>query len=51
MYRSAAYDPAMSRSTCSIRDCPSRSASTVRAPSTVSVREALILEYDACSRR
>ena len=41
----------MSRSIASSRSFPSPSASTVRAPSTVSVSVALICEYDALSRR
>ena len=41
----------MSLSIWVIRSSPSPSASTVRAPSTVSVSVALICEYVALSRR
>ena len=41
----------MSSSIGAIRSSPRPSASTVRAPSTVSVSVALIAEYDALSRR
>ncbi len=41
----------MSESTAAMRSSPRPSASTVRAPSTVSVSVALIAEYDADSRR
>ncbi len=51
VYRSARYDPAMSASILATRASPSESASTVRAPSTVSVSEAFISEYDSFSRR
>ena len=41
----------MSPSIAATRSGPRPSASTVRAPSTVSVRVALMAEYDADSRR
>ena len=41
----------MSPSIRATRSAPRPSASTVRAPSTVSDSEALIAEYDAFSRR
>jgi len=44
VYRSACADTSMSTSNCSIRFPCSPSASTVRAPSTVSVRVELITE-------
>ena len=48
-YRSACAETATSSSPSAIRLPPSRSASTVRAPSTVSVRVELIREYVAPS--
>ena len=51
VYFSASNDFLMSWSIWPIRSSPSPSASTVRAPSTVSVSVALISEYDALSRR
>ena len=49
VYRSAWADTSVSSSSCPIRWPPSPRASTVRAPSTVSVVVELMTEYDADS--